>query len=341
MTATQPTAQDRAELELMLRGFMVSRMLRLVADLGVADRIPADGQVAVRELAQACDVQEAPLLRVLRSLASVGIFRLSPQGVVEHSTKSVLLRTDVADSAHYAARFWAGPGSWGAWGRLDAALTGGIPHEAAWGQSRFAYLRDHEDEARAFDEAMAHFPDDRHAAVAAAYDFSSARLIADIGGGTGALLRHILARTPSARGLLFDRVDVVAALAPDALLDGRIRTAGGSFLDAVPAAGADHVILSRVLHDWPDEDCRRILLNCRAAMAPGALLLIVESLLEPDAARGKPTDYLIDMQMMAMFGTARERSEDEFRNLVAAAGFAWRRTVPTTSSVSVLEAIAV
>jgi hypothetical protein len=246
-----PTARDRIELEVMLRGFMISRMLRLVADIGVADRIPADGQVAVCELARACDVQEEPLLRVLRSLASVGVFRLSPQGVAGHTAKSVLLRTDVADSAHYAARFWSGPGSWGAWGRLDAALTGGVPHEAAWGMGRFAYLRDHSEEARAF---------------------------------------------------------VVAGLAPDAVLAGRIQVVAGSFLDAVPAAGADHVLLSRVLHDWPDAECVRILGKCRAAMAPGALLLLIEGLLEPDPERGKATDYLIDMQMMAMFGAARERT---------------------------------
>src|SRR3954470_13109822 len=340
MTDIRPAARDRTELKLLLRGFMVSRMLRLVADLGLADRIAPDGEVSVRDLAADCGVLEGPLLRILRSLASLGVFRLSAEGMAGHSPKSALLRTDAPDSAHYAARFWAGPGSWAAWGRLDAALTGGIPHEAAWGQGRFAYLREHPEEARALDESMAHFTYNRHAAVAAAYDFSAARLIADIGGGNGAMLRHILARFPGVPGVIFDRPDVVAALGAEALLDGHITTAGGSFLDSVPA-GADHVLLSRVLHDWPDEGCLHILANCRAAMAPGAVLLLVESLLEPDPTRGQPTDYLIDMQMMAMFGTGRQRSEAEFRELLAAAGFAWRRTVAPTSPVSVLEALAI
>jgi hypothetical protein len=339
MTDTDLTARDRMELELLLRGFMISRMLRLVADLGLADRIAPEGEVSARDLAVACGVLEGPLLRVLRSLASLGVFRLSADGIAGHTTKSALLRTDAPDSAHYAARFWAGPGSWMAWGRLDAALTGGIPHQAAWSQGRFAYLREHPEEARAFDEMMAHFPDNRHAAVATAYDFSAARLIADVGGGNGAMLRHILARFPGPRGLVFDRPEVVATLEPEALLDGRIASAGGSFLDAVPP-GADHLILSRVLHDWPDEGCARILANCRAAMAEGAVLLIVENLLEPDPLLGRPTDYLVDMQMMAMFGTGRQRSPEEFRALLAGAGFAWRRTVPTASPVSILEAVA-
>src|SRR3954449_10642492 len=95
MTDILPAARDRTELELLLRGFMVSRMLRLVADLGLADRIPPDGEVAVRDLAAACSVQEGPLLRILRSLASLGVFRLSPEGAAGHSAKSALLRTDV------------------------------------------------------------------------------------------------------------------------------------------------------------------------------------------------------------------------------------------------------
>ncbi len=339
MTEIHPTVQDRAELELLLRGFMISRMLRLVADLGVADHIAPDREVALVDLAEACGVQQGPLLRVLRTIASLGIFRLSTEGFVGHSAKSALLRTDAPETAHYAARFWAGKGSWMAWDRLDAALSGEVPHEVAWGRGRFTYLREHPDEARAFDDMMAHFPDDRHAAVAAAYDFSAAQLIADVGGGNGAMLRHILACTPRARGLIFDRPDVVGGLGPEALLDGRIETAGGSFLDGVPA-GADYLILSRVLHDWADEDCARILANCRSAMAPGAVLLVVESLLEPDPTRGKPTDYLIDMQMMAMFGTGRQRSEAELRQLLSTAGFAWHRTIPTTASVSMMDALA-
>lgn len=339
MASQESSADIRAELELLLRGFMVSRMLRTVADLGLADRVGPDETVAVAELAAACGVLELPLLRILRSLASIGIFRLSPSGIVEHTPKSALLRTDATNSAHYAARFWTLPGAWAAWDRLDVALTGGVPHRAAWDQDRFAYLQAHPEEARAFDEMMAHFGN-LHGAVAEAYDFSAARLIADIGGGNGALLRHVLGRYPNAQGLLFERPDVVGALEPGALLDGRIAAVGGSFLDSMPT-GADHYILSRVLHTWSDEDCARILDRCRAAMTSGAVLLVVEGLVEPDPSLGEPTDYLIDMQMMAMFGSARGRTEAEFRRLLAGSGFKWRRTVPTASPVSVLDAVAV
>jgi hypothetical protein len=187
---------------------------------------------------------------------------------------------------------------------------------------------------------MAHFPDGRHGAVAAAYDFSGARLICDVGGGNGAMLRHILARFPGPRGLLFDREDVIGAIPSDGLLEGRIAVAAGSFFESVPV-GADLYMLVRVLHDWPDEDCLCILRACRAAMAPGALLLIGEQILDPDPRHGRPTDYLLDMQMMAIFGTARSRTEEEHRALLRQSGLALRRIIPTVSPVSILETEAV
>lgn len=237
-----------------------------------------------------------------------------------------------------SARFWTATGSWRAWEALDAALVGEVPHELAWGMGRFAYLQGNPEEARIFDAFMARFPDDRHSAVAAAYDFSKASLIADIGGGNGEMLRRILAASPGAKGILFERPDVVAAIPAAALADGRITPHSGSFFDAVPA-GADHYLLVRVLHDWPDGDVLKILRACRASVLDGARLLVVEALLQPDPSRGRPTEYLIDMQMMAMFGKARERTADEFRDLLAQAGFDLARIVPTTSSVSILEAL--
>lgn len=331
---------DQVALDMLIRGFQVSRMLRLVADLGIADKIPKEGNCNVRDLAIVCAVLATPLLRVLRALAAFGIFRIGADGSVAHSPRSVLLRTDEPNSFHYGAKFWTAPGSWKAWGALDAALVGDIPHQIAWNTSRFQYLREHPEEARNFDAFMANFPDHRHQAVAASYDFSGAALIADIGGGNGEALRRILSQFPGPRGLVFDRDDVVAAIPPDARSGGRIDVLGGSFFDHVPE-GADIYLLVRVLHDWSDDDCIRILRNCRTAMTGSARLLIVEQILEPDPTLGRPAGYLIDTQMMAMFGTARERTESEFGGLLQTSGLALARVIATTSPVSVLEVIPV
>lgn len=329
--------QDRIRLDLLLRGFEVSQLLRLVADLEVADAIDSEGAMSIDDLADRCGVLREPLLRVLRALAASGVFRMTAAGVVTHTSLSRLLRTGVPNSLHHSARFWTAPGSWHAWGMIDAALTGEVPHEVAWQQGRFEYLRDHPDEARVFDQMMASFPDNRHHAFAAAYDFSAAALIVDVGGGNGETLRHILGRFPTPRGLLFDRDDVVAAIASDALSHERIATRAGSFFDAVPGDG-DVYLLIRVLHDWPDTDCVRILRTCRAAMEPDAVLLVGEQILEPDPAKGDLIGYLMDMQMMAMFGGAKERTAAEFETLFTESGFAMRRIIETASPASLIEA---
>jgi hypothetical protein len=335
MTATGDT--DREDLDLLLRGFQVSRMLRLVADLGVADKIPKDGHIEVGELASACAVLRQPLLRILRALAAFRIFRIAMEGAISHTARSRLLRTDTPNSLHHAARFWTAPGSWNAWDKLDVALVGGIPHEAAWHVDRFTYLRQHQDEARVFDAMMAKFPDNRHAAIAAAYDFSRVRLIADIGGGTGAALRHILTRFSEPRGLVFDREDVVNAIPQEERMNGRIAVQPGSFFDSVPS-GADIYMLIRVLHDWSDDDCARILGGIRKATAAHSLLLLGEQILEPNPDRGHASGYLLDVQMLTMFGRARERSEAEFREILSQSGFSLRRVVSTASPVAIIEA---
>ncbi|WEX76775.1 methyltransferase [Sinorhizobium numidicum] len=242
------------------------------------------------------------------------------------------------NSLHHGARFWTAAGSWRAWEYLDAALHGKVPHEVAWGTDRFSYLRDNPGEARLFDAFMANFPDDRHNAVAASYDFSTVGLIADIGGGNGEALRRIAAVYPHVRGILFDRMHVIAAIPAEMLAQGRITPQVGSFFDQVPP-GADLYMLIRVLHDWPDDDARRILRCCRAAIPEDGRLLVVEALMPADPSLGQPTEYLIDMQMMAMFGSARERTESEFDALLADTGFDLVRVIPTASSVSILESV--
>src|SRR5579884_2561637 len=123
---------DRMALDLLIRGFQVSQMVRLVADLELADRVPLDGHADLTELAGLCGVHAAPLLRVVRALAAFEVFAITADEQVRHTVRSKLLRRDMPNSMHYGARFWAGPGSWKAWGCLAVALSGEVPHEAAW-----------------------------------------------------------------------------------------------------------------------------------------------------------------------------------------------------------------
>ena len=331
--------ENRVPLYLLIRAFQISRMIRLVADFGIADSIPSSGGCHVHKLAAAHSIDPAQLLRVLRALAAFDIFRVNVDGEVFHSPLSMRLRKDASDSLYYAARFFAAPGPWKAWGELDTALRGNTPFDVACGISRFDYLRSHPDEARIYDSFLAHFPDNTHNAIAATYDFSRATLIVDIGGGNGEALRKILSVYSNPRGLVFDRGDVVEAIPPSALLGGRIKVQAGNFFKEVPK-GADLYLLVRVLHNWPDEECIQILRAVRAAMEADSRLLIADHIIEPDPRIGNPLMYLLDIQMMALYGRARERTEAEFDKLLADSGLKPVRAIPTESPVSIIEVVA-
>lgn len=338
-TVSDQGSEHGRQLTFLLRGFQISRLLRVVADLGLADRVGSDESRPVIEVAAECGVDAQQLTRVIRCLASQDVFRLSENAEVSHSPMSLLLRTDDDDTLHHAARFWTDRSSWRAWEEMDTVLHGGVPHEQAWGAARFELLRRDPDAAERFDQAMAHSSDGRHQAIADSYDFSGVDTVVDVGGGNGGALRQILGRFGHLGGVLYDHDDLTAADADLDLLDGRIRAESGDFFERVPADG-DLYLLVCVLHDWSDDDCDRILQSCRTASRPGTKLLVCDRVLESDPSHGDPMDYLVDVQMMAMYGTGRERTEGEFRRVLERNGYELERILATPSTVSIVEAIA-
>ena len=337
MTAAR---EDFAALSAIINSYRIPRMLQLVAELGVADRIAAVQFLPVTSLASEAGILADPLLRILRALASVGIFTVDEGGMIGHSRLSLLLRTDSIPSLHHAARFFAGGSFWNAWGALDKAMHGAVPFESVFGVKYFDYLTAHPDEGQLFNQVMADTTyADRHGAVAAAYNFSNASLIADIGGGNGALLRAILPQYPQTRGVVFDLEPVVQAIPAEARLDGRISVEPGNFFhDVMPQA--DIYILSKILHDWPDDQCLRILRNCRSAMAPSARLLVVERVLGPLPTAARARDYLLDIGVMVL-GGGRQRTLSEFQALLDATGFGPAHPFEAAEGSTVIESTAV
>jgi SAM-dependent methyltransferase len=213
---------------------------------------------------------------------------------------------------------------------LHSVRTEEPAFERVFGRPLFDFLAGEPAQAEVFGRAMADF--NRAATLAAvdSYDWTGARTVVDVGGGTGTLVRTLLRRHPELRGVLFDLPDVVAQ-APG--LDGRLELAGGDFFDRVPAGG-DVYVLSWVLHDWDDDAALRILRNCRSAIAPGGRLLVVETILPPgdEPHFGK----VLDVAMLVLTG-GRERTEEEYAALLDAAGFRLERVLPTPSPLSLLE----
>jgi hypothetical protein len=332
-------AQGNSYLEtaLQMRGHQVAEMIHVAAQLGIADMI-AESARPVAELAAEAGAQPDKLVRMLRTLAVVGIFAVDREGRVSHTEKSRHLRRDATPTLHYAARFWGLPSMWATWGKMEHTIRTGEPaFEAVYGMSNWAYFGAHPDEAQVFDEFMQHSPDDRQRAVAEAYDFTGARVV-DVGGGNGGLLRAILEAHPTARGVLADQEAVVAA-APAALgpFIERCEVVPIDFFEAVPSGG-DVYTMSQILHDWSDERCLTILRNCRAAMPGHGKLLVIERVLEEEPEKNSVLNLLGDMQMMALFRGAKERTLSEFAALLAAADFGSPRLIPTRVPFGIVEA---
>jgi len=332
---------DFREMALLIRSYQLSKMLEVAVAIGMADSIDTAPRPS-SELAGECRADEAILLRLCRALAAFGIFAVDAAGNISHTPKSRWLRSDASPTLHYAVRYWCMPSTWAVWGNFEHAVrTGTSPFEAVYGMPYFEFMKRHEDEAEIFNRFMQHSPEDRHAAVAEAYNFSDAGVVVDVGGGNGALLSAILAANPALKGILFDQEAVAAnAHVTHMGLTGRCVVKPGSFFDTIPAGG-DIYILSLILHDWSDDQCRRILANCHEAIRPGGRLLIVERVLDAAGANSEPMNFLADMHMMVLFPGAKERTLPEFSRLLADVGFAEPRLIPTRSAFSIVEATAI
>jgi hypothetical protein len=233
----------------------------------------------------------------------------------------------------------AGPIGRQAWDRLLYSLRTGKPgFTEALGRSVFEDLAEHPEEVSLFSETMVSFHGAEPPAVAAAYDFDAFASIVDVGGATGNMLVHILKRYACARGILFDLPHVVAE-APAFLashgMTTRVSVVTGSFFETVPA-GHDAYLLSHVIHDWDEDQCQTILRNCRRAIDRNGRLLIVETVL-PEGDTPHP-GKMLDMMMLVGPG-GQERTPNEYREMLSRAGFQMTRVVPTTSDVSIVEAV--
>ena len=335
MSTPTPPGPAFAEMALLLRGFQLSRMIQVAVTLGLADEL-TDGPQFAEPLALKVAADPQMLLRLCRALAAFGVFEIDAEGRIGQSIRSDTLRKTAVPTLYHAARYWDAPHLTSGWANLEHAVrTGGSAFEGVYHMPKFEYLQNHPGEAELFDLFMQHGPDDRQAAVAAAYDFTGARLVVDVGGGNGALLAAILGQYPGVRGLLFDQETVVAraALAFAALME-RVEIQAGSFFEGVPPGGEVY-LLSLILHDWDDEQCLKILTNIRTAMGPQKRLLVIERILgEPGPA--SPMTYLSDINMMVNLH-GRERTREGFTALFRNSGFGEPRLWPTASPFWVLE----
>lgn len=324
----------------LLTSFWISRLLFVVAKLGVAD-VLVEGPMSVEAIAEKVGAHPAFLRRALRALASVDVFAEGASGRFRLTPLAQTLRSDQPDSLRAFALMIASDYNWKAWNILEQAVTRGVnAFEEANGAPFFKYLEQHPHEDQIFSASMAGLSAMENAAIAKAYRYGQLRRLVDVGGAHGHLLATILERHPELQGVLYDQPQVIAQALVDSYLNApevraRCEAVGGDFFVSVPAGG-DAYIMKYILHDWDDERCVRILKNCRNVMVPDGRVLAVEYVIAP----GNRADWakLVDVNMMVTLG-GRERTREEFHDLFARAGLRLKRVIPTESPLSILEAV--
>lgn len=325
------SVQDR--LMRMVLCKWISKPIYAAAELGIADLL-AQGPMTAGELARATRTRADRLYRLLRALASVGIFsegedrrfRLTPMASLLQSRS--MRSTALSFNAEWNDRAWMH--------LLEGLRRECTPFEQAFGKSLSDWLEENPEAARVLGQANAARAEQYGQAVCEIFDFSKYSTLTDLGGGNGSLLRKILSAAPTLLGTLADLPSVLpeaGKLMEAAGLADRCNLVECDFLQGVPA-GADAYVLANVLHDWPDEKAAGILNNCRLAMKPGATLLIIEMIVPPGNERSAAK--LLDLEMMVVTG-GRERGEDEFRRLLRSAGLNLQRIVPVVQGLFVLE----
>jgi len=325
--AVKPGAAEAlaARVLYLLQGYRASCVIATAVKMGLLDQLDA-GPLSVDELAKRLQAHGTSLQRFLHALEALGVVEsranavgLAPAGRLLVDPRAGLRERAILSAEEYMP----------AWVKLgESVLTGEPVFPAAFGMNVWEHRKTHPELDESFNRSMAGQQTSARSSVLDAYDFSSCRLIVDVGGGSGALIADILQQYPDAKGLLFDQPHVVeraqAVLAAAGVL-GRCRVAGGSFLDSVPTGG-DVYILQYVLHDWSDTDCATILRHCRQAMGPSSALLLVENIV-PEGAPPSKNLAMLDLHMMVMLG-GRERTSSEYRSLLRSAGLEVRRCVP-------------
>jgi hypothetical protein len=310
--------------------------LRVAAVLGVADKL-VDGPKTPEELVEGTSVNPQKLYRVLRLLATRGIFREDEEGRIELTPGAEPLRSDVPVSVRKGMMMLTSKAIWMSVGDLVRTVDEGRPpFEEIFGSSIWEYWGTDLPEEEDFNSGMRSQSSPEIPAPVRAYDFPETGTIVDVAGGQGGLLRLVLEQNPGLHGILFEQEHVLADHVLGDVDESRWELASGDFFRAVPRGG-DIYQLKYITHDWDDERAALILRNCRKAMNRGGRVLVYETVIPPgnDPHPGKIQDLIV----MGIY-PGRERTEEDFHQLFADAGLRLTRIVHSESYISIVEGVA-
>jgi hypothetical protein len=337
---TEPITAEQADYQRMMgmvTGYWVTQIVRAAAQCRLAEHLAA-GTRTPEAVAEVEGTDPDSTRRLMRTCASLGLMTSADGHGYRGTPLLNTLHPDAPNSLHGFTLSTAGPGFWLSWGRFpDAVRTGEQQFPAAHGHpTLFDYFAAHPDEASLFTQSMANMSQRDALKLAAVLDTRQTRHALDVGGANGVLIRTLMRANPELTGGVLDLPHIVPDATAAAKQDGlseRFTAVGGDFFVEVPPS--DLYLVKYILHDWDDQQCVRILSNCRAALEPGGRVAVIETLIEPG---GTPSSTpLMDMNMLTMTG-GREREIAEVDALFAAAGL--RRTAVTPAGqFTVIESV--
>jgi hypothetical protein len=320
----------------LVTGMWAAKTAATTASMKIPDQL-AHGPKSAEEVARAIGANADAVYRLMRGAAAIGLFTMDSGRRFALTPVGDCLRSDSPHSMRSLLVAEMAPGHWLPWGQLEEAVRTGKPAAPkALGTDIWEYYKKNADEGFLFAEAMSGMSHVAMQAVLASYSFAGASKVVDVGGSHGSFLSAVLQREKTARGVLFDRPEVIEGAGPTLDAAGvadRVERVAGSFFEKVPAG--DVYLVKHILHDWTDDECVTILKRIREAMAPAGRVVVVEMLIADD---GPPSPApLLDLNMLVML-TGRERTAEEFGALFAKAGLKLSGVTPTPSPFAVIEA---
>ncbi len=332
-----PPAPNSTQIMMQLiTGYWMSQAVGVAAHLGIADAVAA-GSCTSAELGEAVGAHSDSVYRLMRLLASIGVFGQQGDDCFTLNPLGETLLSEGPGSVRNFAITETAPGHWLPWGRLvDSVRTGEPMARETLGMELFDWYGQNPEEAGFFTAAMGNLSALAAGELVRVYDFSNAQKVIDVGGAHGILLEAVLLANPAAQGILYDLPHVIETAGENVVsrVKGRCELVSGDFFKSVPK-GADVHLLKQIIHDWDEERAAVVLANCHDALSPGGKLLLIEMVVPGD---NRPNfAQAMDLNMLAILG-GRERTEEEYRTLLEASGFTLERVIATHSPFSVIEA---
>ncbi|MFD8496426.1 methyltransferase [Amycolatopsis sp. NPDC059657] len=333
---------DPGQLLPMLAAYIPAKVLQTMASLEVPDLLGEQDRT-VDELAELTGTHAPSLERLLRAAGVLGLLQEIDGGKLRLTELGSVLRKDTPNSVRNFALLSSGSMSWPVWGELESTVRTGEPaFEKVHGKNMWAYMDDHPELKPMFSKAMSEATISVLPDIVATFDPGEHGTLVDVGGGNGLLIAALLGAHPELRGVLADTSgglnDAPAVLAEAGVTD-RCETVEVDFFESVPA-GYDAYLLKSVIHDWPDERAAEILRVVRAAAKPHSVLYLIEFVMT-DKFGEAPNVHAIMSDLNLMLGSgSRERTREQFKTLLAEAGFELDTVTPCGhSGFSVLRAV--